>query len=72
MTRCSGNVQPLSQKLLQKFYDHSSTGCSRKSAITQSLKPINDKFHNIWSVILNHSMIYNNIVKLSNGTKPQK
>ena len=36
MTRCSGNVQPLSHKLSQKFYDHSSTGCRRKSAITQS------------------------------------
>ena len=30
---------------------------------------MNDKFHNIWSVILNHSMIYNDTVKLSNGTE---
>ena len=58
MTRCNGNAQTLIK--------------GEYSNLAILLKPVDNKFHNIWSVILNHSIIYNNMVKLSIGTKPHK
>ena len=66
-TGCRKILRSLSHWMSQKFYKHSSSDEYSNLAIL--LKPVNDKFHNIWSVILNHSMIYNDTVKLSNGTE---
>ena len=58
-----------SHSMSQKLWKHSSS--SEYSNLEILLKPVNNKFHNIWSVILNHYMTYNNVGKVSNGTKPQ-